>query len=1167
MGPCPAYAQDFFLPAPGVRVSLSPEYNPLILKGLKVHPDNPFRFDFILDQGDSLFQQGPFKTEAARLIKYFLTSLTIPDKDLWVNLSPYEKNRIVPQSFGLTEMGRDLLAEDYMLKQITASLIYPEDEIGKKFWKRIYEEASRKFGTTNIPVNTFNKVWIVPEKAVVYENTKAGTVYVIESRLKVMLEQDYLSLEKHSVNQVPASDVNQLGSQVVKELVIPELTREVNEGRNFTQLRQVYNSLILAAWYKKKIKDSILAQVYEDRNKVAGVNIDDPQEKERIYQQYLKAFRKGVYNYIKEEIDPVTNQPMPRKYFSGGVTAYNVGKILRIDLAMSSEPDHLPGKGYLVGVNIAPIELDDLLKANPHEPHLQKPLAIVNGRHLYETQLAHTRMRELQNFYIGMNSFHEIGGVGITQDGADATEQVVVDFVLPRQNKIFFTNQEESTVSSDAFFSGLMSGDDVMLTAEEKGLLVHSRGASEGFWVDQSNWTELKSFVERVSNQNFPYDFEQARDLIKKNGPFKLDADWDLISGKHYFTPTPLYWKRVEQARAALHGKANYWIHYHPNDPEKAVSLQGASIDRRQRYIAGILSLSSSDLGFIDRAGMEWSEVRTLGTADNTLGAGYSQRFYHISQLSQIEEDLKRKISSIVTASSGTSPIAMMVQVTALVADFDRLEQEGFYVNSLLDYALRGEKISLRFAPEYVFSLKGLLMHYLLYSPDPVRTMRRMTAGLLQMHMSLNSFRLYEQVLDLYLTDSKMKSRVDGLLRDRSFSILPIDLDEARLEQKIGVYNGLLQAAAGEKAKGKITDPAMVLKQKSDLGRSSPFLVSLNRGEEKEIIIGGSLKLRIKRNFLNYSVTDQLGNVIKLNQRSQDYYLKLQGQPELRLEVIDQGLVILSDLKNTLSVQEAGVYYLKRGRSLKIAVKTVRMANAQQIQWSRDDNGLLSLRVGVYHMTVKEGGTYDIGSMLFSVRVSSEEFSIEDMPRPSATRGHGKGGPMFQGVTGRESLLKALFESLEPPPGPSRPHVKKAPKRDYYTVLGVDRATDKDGIKKAYRKLAVKFHPDKNPGDKAAEESFKELGEAFEVLSDPQRRAHYDLFGVDFAQLTAVPRREGGINLTSGRMDLQIQNSGDGITFKLDPAMLAQLQNASGFVPVIINVQPLTDLRGFLEVK
>lgn len=68
-------------------------------------------------------------------------------------------------------------------------------------------------------------------------------------------------------------------------------------------------------------------------------------------------------------------------------------------------------------------------------------------------------------------------------------------------------------------------------------------------------------------------------------------------------------------------------------------------------------------------------------------------------------------------------------------------------------------------------------------------------------------------------------------------------------------------------------------------------------------------------------------------------------------------------------------------------------------------------------------------------------------------------------------------------------------KRDYYEVLGVDKSASADDIKKAYRKLAMKYHPDRNPGDKSAEEKFKEVGEAYEVLSDADKRSRYDSYG------------------------------------------------------------------------
>jgi len=151
----PTYAQfigqsTFNLPLPGAMVPVSAGFTPALIKGITIHPDNPLEFDFIVNEGDRVLSETALRTEAYKMIKYFLASLTVPESEQWVNLSPYEKDRIIPDRLGQTEMGRDLLAQDYLLKQLTASMIYPENELGKKFWDRVYAQAQEEFGSSSL---------------------------------------------------------------------------------------------------------------------------------------------------------------------------------------------------------------------------------------------------------------------------------------------------------------------------------------------------------------------------------------------------------------------------------------------------------------------------------------------------------------------------------------------------------------------------------------------------------------------------------------------------------------------------------------------------------------------------------------------------------------------------------------------------------------------------------------------------------------------------------------------------------------------------------------------------------------------------------------------------------------------------------------------------------
>lgn len=364
------------------------------LCGVKIYPDNPFKFNFILDQADSKLSDLEIKTLSNQLIRYFLASLTIPEEDLWVNLSPYEKDQIVPDELGYTDMGRDLLAQDYILKQLVSSLTHPETREGKRFWKKVYQTAHRLYGTTNIPISTFNKIWIVPHKVTIYEdNTRA---FIGESRLKVMLEQDYLAFSKSQSGTGPRDwsqrdlshrtspglnekEINSFSSQIMKEVILPIIEEEVNTGAHFKQLRQIYHALILATWFKQKLRASInsksfLQQVYIDKKKVKGVDTDDPNIKEKIFDQYVEAYKKGMYDLIKSDRDfGVRGKSYKRRYFSGGMDLTSVGTNFNY-LPTALTPNNLANLPIDVEANL--LDLDRSQVEAAASPVAATPLSI-----------------------------------------------------------------------------------------------------------------------------------------------------------------------------------------------------------------------------------------------------------------------------------------------------------------------------------------------------------------------------------------------------------------------------------------------------------------------------------------------------------------------------------------------------------------------------------------------------------------------------------------------------------------------------------------------------------------------------------------------------------------------------------------------------------------------
>ena len=357
----------------------TPTIYPPVLKGISLSCDTPLNMNFIFDQGDS---EVITQKQCNRLVNYFAAGVTLPDLDIYVNLSEFESNRMLPDNLAKTELGKDLLSQDCILKRLTASLLHPDSKSGRNYWETLYKEASKLLRIENIgKIKSYFKIWITAYEARVYEaqmpfnenddkirrhlvDTQNGYLSLTtKASMKVMSEQDYYAQEKVYRNNFSKDikTINQLSNQIFQDIIIPEIQNEVNQGENFFLLRQIYHSLIIASAFKQKFKCDPRCREFIDSGDISKIKfnigdikpggnfsefkkqhkkrtftseienkfiVDIPLQKDKMYKyfynQYVNLFRSGLFNCSRSFFSTSSRNINTRLYASGNINFRNI---------------------------------------------------------------------------------------------------------------------------------------------------------------------------------------------------------------------------------------------------------------------------------------------------------------------------------------------------------------------------------------------------------------------------------------------------------------------------------------------------------------------------------------------------------------------------------------------------------------------------------------------------------------------------------------------------------------------------------------------------------------------------------------------------------------------------------------------------------------------------
>ncbi|MFA4842363.1 MAG: hypothetical protein WC658_00805, partial [Candidatus Omnitrophota bacterium] len=306
----------------GLRQSFTQDkFRPLHLRYLSY--DNVANtFKLLLDKGDGVKGAIPLEETTKTLLKYVFIGITLPNESFWVNLRPDSPDNIIDPALAQTDIGKILLEADLQLKKDTAQATSPETPEGRKYWDKLYKKAEELFGYENVTIPTLTRPWIVPDEIIIRESK--DNAYIYKATLKVMLEQDYLKdSATYNFKDPRLKALNEYSSQLMRELIIPKLTQEINTSKRYASLRQVYYSLILAQWFKARFygKGGLYSWLINKQN-LTGLTSKGPWSKTTYFNAYQQSFKDGEYNIQEPRATPFGQTV--RSYFSGGMDL-NVG--------------------------------------------------------------------------------------------------------------------------------------------------------------------------------------------------------------------------------------------------------------------------------------------------------------------------------------------------------------------------------------------------------------------------------------------------------------------------------------------------------------------------------------------------------------------------------------------------------------------------------------------------------------------------------------------------------------------------------------------------------------------------------------------------------------------------------------------------------------------------